>query len=403
MESFKQNIIGLICNVTSKPRLEDGITPWMHRALAINQELTLHQHALFCYNPDKINPLTKTVRGYLLKGSEFQEATLPLPLLNYQTSYYMGLFEDTYIESLPFQAWAFKQGHEFYPYNSINRLLFDKLAIAKNLTEYNSAIQPKTDLFAWKTAQLREYTSQFDCVFIKPRFGGWGDDIFVIKKEGEGFRINYYREGEVHTKSCTDLHDMLSYIDKKSQMEQYIIQQGVDVLRLEGYVFDVRTVVIKNENDWSFVSQVRQGAKSKDVSNIAQGGQDYITERYLAKAFSKEKAQAIYQEIEKLSKGIAHFLVKKHHAQLDQFAVDVLIDKSGKLYIAELNNDPILLGSPKNFGNFFKMTEDERELYKTTTLKHGEYLAKSMIQINDKLLRKKHAQNDLLLSASNFA
>jgi glutathione synthase/RimK-type ligase-like ATP-grasp enzyme len=395
MESLNMNTIGLVCNVTSKPRLKEGITPWMHRALAINRELALHKHHLFCYNPDEIEPHSKTVRGYLLNGSEFHETTLPIPLLNYQTSYYMGLFEDTYIESLPFQAWAFKQGYEFYPYNSINRLLFDKLAIAQTLTEFNSAIQPKTDAFAWNRTQLEEYTSQFDCVFIKPRFGGWGDDIFVIKKDNNDFKINYYREGEVHTKSSTNLHEILSYIDKKGQVKQYIIQQGVDVIRLDGYVFDVRTVVMKNSNDWFFVSQVRQGAKSKEVSNIAQGGQDYVTSRYLAKVFSPEKAQLVYHEIEKLSKDIANFLVKKHHAQLDQFAVDVLIDKSGKLYIAELNNDPILLGSPKNFSNFFNMTEAEKELYVTTTLKHGEYLAKSMLQAKAKLQHKLKAQNAL--------
>jgi hypothetical protein len=152
-------------------------------------------------------------------------------------------------------------------------------------------------------------------------------------------------------------------------------------------VFDVRAVVTQGTNDWNFVSQVRLGANSKYVSNIAQGGKDYNTELFLLNLFSKNEVVNILDKVEKTAKGIAQFLVEKQQANIDELAVDIMIDSSANLYIAELNTDPILLGSPKNFGDFLKMTLPETYLYETTTLKHGELLAELLMnKLSEKVM-----------------
>ena len=72
------------------------------------------------------------------------------------------------------------------------------------------------------------------------------------------------------------------------------------------------------------------------------------------------------------------FLSKKYDEMINELAFDVIIDKSGNIYFAEINIKPGLAGLSK-YGDFFHMTDYEKNFYEKLSTKHGSLLAKSLI------------------------
>jgi hypothetical protein len=123
------------------------------------------------------------------------------------------------------------------------------------------------------------------------------------------------------------------------------------------------------------LSEVRISDKGSEVSN---GGSTDIPIEFLAKIFSQERAPKILEKIRRTTINLTMLLNKKYDNAINELAFDILIDKAENIYIAEINTKPGLAGVER-YEDFFNMNDYEKNFYGNLSIKHGHYLARSLI------------------------
>lgn len=89
----------------------------------------------------------------------------------------------------------------------------------------------------------------------------------------------------------------------------------------------------------------------------------------------------MFEKVKSTAIDIVNFLSAKTNCQINELALDIVLDNAENLHVVELNVKPGLAGSPKSYSNFFLMNPSESLLYENLTLKHGELLANSLITL----------------------
>jgi poly-gamma-glutamate capsule biosynthesis protein CapA/YwtB (metallophosphatase superfamily) len=374
--STKQKWIGMLYHDHHDTKIKNGeFNIILHRASVLAPELAKHNYKLICYSPINVNTDEKTVTGYVLEGNEFKSIFIPIPKVNYD--FYIG--PDKLNSYYDFMLWALPKGYKIYPTKPIRRVAGDKMLTAEVLSEFDSSITPYTEIFDCSIDQIQRYLSKHPVTFIKPRYGSMGNKILVVKFENNSFTVEYYINRQKELASLSTLPECISHIKKLVNNENYIIQEAIDVVRCKESVFDVRALVFNTGEEWCFLSEIRISEKSSEISNNA--GTD-ITSEFLEKIFSKEKAAMIVEKIKTITINFTIFLNKKYNETINELAFDVIIDKSDNIYFAEINVKPGLAGLTK-YGNFFDMTDYEKNFYENLSIKHGYFLAKSLIYQSD--------------------
>lgn len=366
--------IGMIYYAPRNLKQGNHLYPWMVRAFALERELEKHNYKLLSYSPANVNYNDKKVTGYMLVHNRFKTVTIPIPKVNY--NFYIGSSNDEFLE---FEKWAINENYQIYPVKPIRRLAGDKLLTAQTLKKYNGIIVPKTELYDENVDQIHKFMQENKSVFVKPRFGSMGDGIFVIKNENYKYVVNYYNDAKKKSETFANLSDCLPFIKAYADNEEYIIQEGINAIQHKGAIFDIRVIIFNIKQTLHFLSELRLGAKSSDLSNIAQGGESFNTQSELNKVFTKEIAQHILTKIKNTATEVVNFLNVEYEGKINEISLDIVIDKNEDIYIVELNVKPGLAGTPKLYNNFFIMNDEERTIYEDLALKHGEYLAKSLI------------------------
>ncbi len=371
LPSIQEKWIGMIFHENHSKKITANIFNLiMHRASVLAPALAKHNYKLICYSPVNVNRRDKQVTGYIWQNNEFKQFSTNLPKMNHD--FHVGPDElNLYREFVP---WAIDEGHKIYPVKTIKNLSQDKLLSAEIISRFNKHVIPHTEIFKVSEDQLDQFIKINSTVFIKPRYGSMGNKIFVVKSANNLLTCEYYLQQKKDILTFYTTKECVDYISQKID-ERYIIQEGINVIRYLGSVFDIRAIVFNEGKKWHFMSEVRISNKSNEVVN---GGGTGIPIEFLARIFSKEKAAIILDKIERTTINIATYLNQEYNEMIDDLAFDILIDQNEKLYIAEINTKVGLAGLGR-YADFFNMNDTERNFYEKLSKPHGEYLAKSLI------------------------
>jgi hypothetical protein len=201
-----------------------------------------------------------------------------------------------------------------------------------------------------------------------------GNNIFVVRSKNELFIAEYYLRQEKTITSFATLKTCLAHVNKVID-EEYIIQEAIDVMQYDNQVFAIRAIAFNTGQKWLCLTEVRISNKSNAVSN---GGSFEVTLDFLLKILPQKEAVAILEKIKKDTIDLTMKINSEYDDTIVELAFDVLVDKKGNIYIAEINIKPGLTGI--NLDNdFFNMNDYEKYLYKELAVRQGEYLAKALL------------------------
>ncbi len=371
-EAGQEKWIGLLHHDHHSTKIRNGkFNIIMHRASVLAPELAKYDYKLICYSPMNVNKEEKTITGYILENNEFKKACVSMPKINYD----FCIGPDDLNVYTKLHSWALDQGYKFYPTKVMRKLAQDKLLAAQILSKFDKSTVPYIEIFNGSIDQVKTYFLKFSTVFIKPRYGARGNKILVVKSENNKFLVQYYVDTRKQTTYFLTLPECVSYINDMVNNEKYIIQEAVDVVLYEDSVFDIRVIIFNEGEKWYFLSEVRIGIESSEISN---NGGTAIPIEFLEKIFSKEEASRTMEKIKEITINLTIFLSKECDELINELAFDVMIDKSANIYFAEINTKPGLAGLAK-YNDFFNMTDYEKNFYEKLSVKHGHYLAKSLI------------------------
>ena len=184
---------------------------------------------------------------------------------------------------------------------------------------------------------MHNYLTTYNKIVLKPGRGLRGKGIYIIEKmDKDSFRIGYSKN-----KWDADLHVLEEFFDNTFKGKNYILQKYVTSRTPQGDPFDCRIHVEKGgTGKWEIAKiYVRIGIGQSVISNVNQGGGISDPKEFLKANFGDQRKE-IYQHLLKLGKEIPEKMEQLRGTHIMSLGLDIGIDKSGKLYLFEVNDGP---------------------------------------------------------------
>lgn len=181
-----------------------------------------------------------------------------------------------------------------------------------------------------------DFINKHKKVVVKPRDGLRGRNISMITKKWNKYKVSYQREERTINKK-----ELEKLYNNSWGPENFILQKYVISRTKAGEPFDCRIRLEKNgKAKWAVaIYLVRIGSNQKVVSNVAQGGSVTSLKPFLEANFPDVKNQ-VRESIRKIAKTLPYKIESLYDVNLSSLGLDIGINKSGKLYLFEVENGP---------------------------------------------------------------
>jgi len=225
-----------------------------------------------------------------------------------------------------------------------NPAFFGKWKTHRLLSKHETIYRylPETRLYT-SAADIREMLAKHRTVYIKPCGGSSGKGIIRLTSSSCGFIADYRVARELKTTEFTTRDDLINYLTGRMGDRRYIIQQGLELTKLDGSPFDLRILMQKNsQGRWLRTGMaIRVAGQQNFITNLHAGGHAARVSRVLPKTFANpELARKILADIRRLCLLIASWVSIEYNPLFGEIAIDLGIDESGKVWIIELNAVP---------------------------------------------------------------
>lgn len=193
---------------------------------------------------------------------------------------------------------------------------------------------------------------KYPVLYAKPCYGGGGKGVLKLTQEGERVRI-YTTAGDLEVPLANAFGKVLQLSGKR----EYIVQQGIQLLQIEGRPIDFRTLLLKPAKEWVYMGMMgKLAVKDQIVTNHCRGGSSITFAGALkdSKEMKEEEITELEKKVESLSLQIAETLQSKFPL-VSELGLDIGIDEDLHLWLIEANTRPQY--------NLFKDHDDET-LYK---------------------------------------
>ncbi|MEI7024983.1 YheC/YheD family protein [Paenibacillus sp. y28] len=196
---------------------------------------------------------------------------------------------------------------------------------------------PQTELLS--SASLKHMIKTHPIVFIKPVIGGGGRGILKVSSAGAG-QYTLQHAGGIRTYSSLPL--LIKFIQSQTASRQYLIQQGVDLIRIGGRAMDFRILMLKPARKWKVMGVMgKLAARNKHVTNYCRGGSWIRLEDALTQSIgcTPEDCRIAENELRAFAETIAGYM-DKEFPNIDELGLDIAIDGERRIWLLEANTKP---------------------------------------------------------------
>jgi len=337
--------LGMLCNCSKGGDPKEQLSPSLvNRAVMIDELLAPAGIRMFLFSPENVDG-SNSVQGYRVDGHDFVPDHQPIPKVNANWTYgTRRLINEGGMGYKRFKRWVRENRIEIFVPYEFSELVSNKQKTYDALREYDESLHPHTEDLSGSAAQVRSFLERNDLAFVKPRAGNKGNKIFVMRQAPEGISLKYYEDGSQRLLSPLTIDAALGVIDIAASQKRYVIQQGIESLRYEGAVFDVRVVMVNDGESWHSILETRLAPRDSDLSNVFQGGSIQVTEDLFAELFGEDEGLALGQAVRDASHGVARHFEARFPGQLMELGFDFVLDESRGIHLVEVNAKPGVAG-----------------------------------------------------------
>lgn len=174
-------------------------------------------------------------------------------------------------------------------------------------------------------------------VYAKPCCGGGGRGVLKLMRCGD----------VVHISTTADRYEVpliraFQKVQALSGKADYIVQQGVNLIRIEGRPIDFRTLLLRPKAEWQYMGIMgKLAVKEQIVTNHCRGGSSIAFADALqqSKELADEEIAELEQGMERLSLNIAEAMLRKFPL-VAELGLDIGIDEDLHLWLIEANTRP---------------------------------------------------------------
>lgn len=239
---------------------------------------------------------------------------------------------------------AFKERHP--EINFFNRPLGNKWSLHKKIEEHHQLVNylPETILYTG-TSSISRMLKKYPLIYIKPINGTGGRGIIRIQKKGSGHVAISGRDSNrkiIHEQTVKINQLTKSLMKWKLNQIKYIVQQGIMLTLPNGRVHDYRVLVQKNSiGEWEISGVAgRVGALHSVTANLHGGGSALPMDELLRHFINnRSNIETIKVELSNMCIMLCSYL-EQLTGSLYELAIDIAIDKDGRIWIIEINPKP---------------------------------------------------------------
>ncbi|MDF2699991.1 MAG: hypothetical protein K0Q49_1547 [Haloplasmataceae bacterium] len=222
------------------------------------------------------------------------------------------------------------------------------------------------------TNNLKYMLNKYETIYLKLNDGYGGAGIICIDKiNDDTYKVIHKKRDGNNNKDRVAKTDIVNVVKDIIQgedytMGHYIVQQGIKFIEHQGRGFELRALMIKNnEGNWlrtAVVGRIR--GSTKEFINYWDG---FDLSSKLIKDNLAEHETAIRNKINNLTREVST-VIEQNNLHMGEVAIDIGIDENMNLYIIELNSKPdnllAYIGAYKR-----------RSIAITRIIEYGKYLA----------------------------
>ncbi|AJY77784.1 hypothetical protein VN24_15970 [Paenibacillus beijingensis] len=183
---------------------------------------------------------------------------------------------------------------------------------------------------------LRSMLRVHGMVVIKPVKGAGGHGVMKVTSSGSGFSYTYYSR----TRHFNSFQGLLQALKKEQKGRRYLIQKGIRLAAISGRPIDYRVKYVKTDTGWQIRSMVGRVARpGLFVTNLCRGGSMLTAAQGISRSLSGAMVTRKKREMRELTRVSTAVLEGKFHG-IGQLGFDYGIDRSGKVWIFEVNTRP---------------------------------------------------------------
>ncbi len=184
---------------------------------------------------------------------------------------------------------------------------------------------------------IKQFMDEHGSVVLKAVSSLQGKDVYILNKRGSDYVLGHGKSESVLTDK-----EFKNKFAEIAGSKDFIVQKYIESRDRHGNPIDCRVHVEKNgKGKWSNVRNfVRIGVGQKVVSNVHQGGGISDLNKFLNANF--DDYEHIVKKIKEIAQTLPYKVEKKLGKKYMVFGFDIGIDKTGKLYLFEINSYPIV-------------------------------------------------------------
>lgn len=302
--------------------------------------------AIFVLTPSSFRKDSHFVQGFLLdpnsKRNRWLKAKLPFPHVIYNRIPDRLAEQQKKEQSILQQLQAMPHIHLFNP------SFFDKWSISQFLLKNEEwrYLIPKTKPLN-QIHVLKTMTNQYPILYAKPIHEKAGIGLMKIVTDQGQYRLIYQdQQGRQHYK-LNSLEQLWHLIVAKKKQQDYILQQGIPLIRYQQRPCDFRILVQKNQQgSWQVTGiGVRVAGKNAISTHVPRGG-SIANVHHVLKAVFPKNHDYIYKRLQQTAIGIAKLIEKAHWTPLGEMSMDIGIEKNGRMWFFEANSKPMKFDEP---------------------------------------------------------
>ncbi len=292
---------------------------------------------VYFFTPNDIRSTDHTIDGWTLTPQEYK-ASFPVPDVIYNR------LPSRKLDSEPGLQQFLKQIKAEYGTRVFNEKYLDKTEVFDALRTHKAASSFLPESHSFKSStQLRAMCTRYRSVFLKPITGSLGKGIIRITRTPSGYQVAMSALSGVSRVNYPSLNALVTGLSGKLRTGKYQIQQGLDLIAVNGRPVDFRALVHKNiHGKWTVGSIVaRTAGDNRFVSNVAQGGTIGTVRQTVAKSNLMVNKQGVAKRLEHAAVHVAQGIEARIPYHFGELGIDLAVDRgSGRVRLIEVNSKP---------------------------------------------------------------
>jgi len=294
-----------------------------------------HNNFIFVFGTHCIDWESEMIYGYFFTSERWVRYTVPFPTVIYNRLPNRKSEKHQHVKSVK------QRLQSEYQIPCFNPGFFNKWDVYLQLTQSSEVRHylPKTVKFK-NFDDIEQFLSDFQYIYMKPENGSLGSRVTLIRysREEESYYCRYRENGTNRLKKFSTLESLISHVFKGHRLEDFIIQQGISLLRHKQKPLDFRVHANKNGNGiWEVTAiAAKVAGKGSTTTHLNNGGEV----KMLDELFEKQMAEDFRNKLSNAALQISKVLDEKIEGHIGEIGFDLGIDQNEKVWLFEANSKP---------------------------------------------------------------